>query len=84
MGPIPAGRTEKGYKKIIVNGDEVETYDIEINGEWIAALTIDPSYRRYDLRYPKKNRPIIETPSIGLGIKSIHLGSIMHWSAEDA
>ena len=83
MGPIPAWRAEKGYNKLIVNTDEVEVYDIEINGEWIAALTIDPSYRRYDIRYPKKSRPVIETPSIGLGIKSIHLGSIMHWS-EDA
>lgn len=83
MGPIPAWRAEKGYKKLVVDGEEVEVYDIEINGEWVAALTIDPSYRRYDIRYPKGKRPIIETPSIGLGIKSIHLGSIMHWS-EDA
>lgn len=84
MGPIPGWRTEKGYKKLIVDGDEVQVYDIEINGEWIAALTITPSYRRYDVRYPKKDRPIIETPSIGLGIRTIHLSNIMHWSAEDA
>ncbi|GAI09875.1 unnamed protein product [marine sediment metagenome] len=69
LKPIPAWRAEKGYKKIVVTGDETEVYDIEINGEWIAALTITPSYRRYDIRHPKKNRPIIETPSIGLGIK---------------
>jgi len=84
MGSIPEWRAEKGYHKLVLNGDEAEVYDIEINGEWIAALTIDPSYRRYDTRYPKKNRPIIESPSIGLGIKSIHLGSIMHWSEEGA
>lgn len=84
MGPIPEWRTEKGYNKLIINTDEVQVYDIEINGEWIAALTIDPSYRRFDTRHPKKNRPIIETPSIGLGIKSIHLNSIMHWSEEAA
>lgn len=83
-GNVPEWRAEKGYKKLVVNGDEVVVYDIEINGEWIAALTIDPSYRRYDIRYPKKDRPIIETPSIGLGIRSIHLSGIMHWSGEGA
>jgi hypothetical protein len=80
MGSVPAWRAEKGYKKLVVDTETTEVYDIELNGNWIATLTIDPCYRRYDTRYPKKDRPIIETPSIGLGIKSIHLGGIMHWS----